>query len=72
MNETIGPAENKAEILYGEKRQAALDSLDEIRRLICEKSDANQNQTPTHYTHAGSMEYVAYQLGDVIQFLSRS
>ena len=45
--------------LYGKRRQETLDKLAELHRLLCEKSDAAQAKTPTHYTHAGSLGHVA-------------
>jgi len=62
---------NRAEQAYKENRQAALDALAEIHRLICENSDAKQARTPQHYTHAGSMEYIAHSLNEIAEFTRR-
>ena len=63
MNETAGQ-------LYESRRKETLRQLDKIRRIICEKSDADQARTPNSYEHAGDLGHVNAELAELITFSS--
>ena len=64
--------DEKANELYGQMRQEVLDKLAELNTAICENMDAAQAETPYSYGHAGSMNYIASQLDDIVKFANRS
>ena len=59
-----------SEISYQNNRQIALDNLETIRRLICEKMDACESRTPQSWGHAGSMNHINKELENIISFIS--
>jgi len=62
--------DNRAELLYKENRQAALNALAEIQRIICEERDSDYDWTPGHFTHGLEMAYIVEQLNDIVEFAS--
>ena len=53
---------------YDNRRTEMLDKMEQIWALL-ESADADQRETPSHWTHASELGYVNSQLDNIIEFM---
>jgi hypothetical protein len=58
----------KAAESYDNRRTEMLDKLEQLWALL-ESADADQRETPQHWTHAAELGHVNEKLDEVIEFM---